>query len=297
MRNNFDFGIKDRNGAVVEKFQKQNSVLNFLYGSFYGRLFLKLLTRPFISKIVGSYMNSGRSRKMIDGFVTKQGIDMTLFEEKEFISYNDFFTRKIKPQKRPIDFQNNSFISPCDSKLSVFKIDNDSVFEIKDSLYSVFDIIGGNNKAGEFVGGWCLIFRLDVDDYHRYCYIDNGSKGENFFIKGELHTVKPIALNSYNVYKRNCREYTFLQTENFGEVCQIEVGAMMVGRIKNLHDVYSFKKGEEKGMFEFGGSTVILLVKNNILEIDEDIVSNTRNGFETVVKMGEKIGNKLEVLL
>ncbi len=293
MKDNFNFEVRNRNGEILEGFQKQDASLNFLYGSFYGRIILKLLTRPFVSKLVGSYMNSGRSRKMIKGFIDKQNIDMSQFEEREFNSYNDFFTRKVKPGKRPVDFNPDSFISPCDSKLSVYNIDGDSVFKIKDSIYSVFDILDGNPKAKEFFGGWCLIFRLAVDDYHRYCYFDDGTKEENFFIKGELHTVKPIALNGYNIYKRNCREYTFLKTDNFGEAVQIEVGAMMVGKIKNLHGKYKFKRGEEKGFFEFGGSTIILLIKKDVLKVDSDILGNTKNGIETAVKLGEKIGEKI----
>ncbi len=294
MRDNFNFEIKDRNGEIVEGSQRQDAYLNFLYGSFYGRLILRLLTRPFVSRIVGSYMSGGRSCKMIDGFIAKQNIDMSQFEEKDFVSYNDFFTRKVKPDKRPIDYDENSLISPCDSKLSVYRINADSVFKIKGSFYSISDILDGNTKAPEFFGGWCLIFRLAVDDYHRYCYFDNGTKGKNYFVKGELHTVKPIALNNYNIYKRNSREYTFLETENFGEAAQIEVGAMMVGKIKNLHQKHQFKRGEEKGMFEFGGSTIILLIKRGVAYIDNDILENTKSGFETVVKLGEKIGGKLK---
>ena len=77
------------------------------------------------------------------------------------------------------------------------------------------------------------MFRLTVEDYHRYFYIDGGSKGENVFIEGRLHTVQPIALEHRRVFTENCREYTVLHTENFGDVTQVEVGAMMVGRIVN----------------------------------------------------------------
>jgi phosphatidylserine decarboxylase len=84
-----------------------------------------------------------------------------------------------------------------------------------------------------------------------------------------------------------------METENFGKVIQVEVGAMCVGKIKNLHQEHSFSRGEEKGMFEFGGSTIVLLVKNDVVRIDEDLLSNTAQGIETVVKMGEKIGSRI----
>lgn len=131
--------------------------------------------------------------------------------------------------------------------------------------------------------------RLCVDDYHRYCYIDDGTKEENIFIPGVLHTVNPIALENYKIYSQNQREYTIMHTKNFGDVIQIEVGAMMVGKIVNYDGKTDIKRGEEKGKFLYGGSTIILLLNQNI-KIDDDIIKNTQDGAETIVKMGEKIG-------
>jgi phosphatidylserine decarboxylase len=144
--------------------------------------------------------------------------------------------------------------------------------------------------SDRFSGGLCLIFRLEVDDYHRYCYIDDGFKTENTYIKGELHTVNPIALGRYNVYKRNSREYTLIHTDHFGDVVQVEVGAMLVGRICNHHGTAAVRRGQEKGKFEFGGSTIVMLLEKGAAEIDRDILKNSSEGIETVVKYGEKIG-------
>lgn len=301
MENNYNFIIKDRSGKKIKPLEKQNKSLEFLYGTLFGRLILKILTRPFVSKAVGAYLNSRLSTKMINSFIEKNNINIDDFENKVYSSYNDFFFRKIKKEKRKIDLTDDAFISPCDSKLTAYKINSDSVFRIKEGLYTVSDLLGGNdfaqNKAKEYKNGYCLIFRLAVDDYHRYCYIDSGTKTENTFIKGVLHTVNPIALNSYNFYKRNCREYTTLTTNNFGNIIQIEIGAMMVGKITNLHNIYQFKKGEEKGFFEFGGSTIVLLIKDNYVELDPDILKNTAEFAETVVHYGEKIGKKSKTKL
>jgi len=190
---------------------------------------------------------------------------------------------------RPIDRMPSHFISPCDSKLTVYKIGKSSVFRIKGSRYRVSDLIQNDFLAKRYEGGYCMIFRLEVDDYHRYCYIDSGTKTENTFINGELHTVNPIALEHYNIYKRNCREYTVLHTENFGDVVQVEVGAMMVGRIVNRHGAAEVVRGEEKGKFEFGGSTIVLLVQEDMIRIDDDILRNSAENIETVVKYGEKV--------
>ena len=263
---------------------------SFLYNHLLGRIILKILTRPFVSKLGGFYMNSKLSKRRIPKFIKENNIDVSQYDMTNINCYNDFFTRKILDGKRTIDYSLDAFISPCDSKLSIYKIDENSIFNIKDSYYKVSDLIKNDSLAKEYMDGYCLIFRLTVDDYHRYCYIDSGTKSDNISIKGEYHTVNPIALEHYNIYKRNHREYTILNTDNFGKVIQVEVGALMVGKIKNHHKEYSFKKGEEKGMFLFGGSTIVILVKNNTVIFDDDIIKNTNNGDETIVKYGERIG-------
>ena len=281
--------IKDRNGEIVVTNEKQNILLKKLYGTVCGRVILKALTAPAVSKAAGAFMDSRLSVPLIKRFIKSSGIDTSQYVMKKFRSYNEFFTRRVKRGMRPIDRMPSHFISPCDSKLTVYKIGKSSVFRIKGSRYRVSDLIQNDFLAKRYEGGYCMIFRLEVDDYHRYCYIDSGTKTENTFINGELHTVNPIALEHYNIYKRNCREYTVLHTENFGDVVQVEVGAMMVGRIVNRHGAAEVVRGEDKGKFEFGGSTIVLLVQEDMIRIDDDILRNSAENIETVVKYGEKV--------
>ncbi|MDE6501576.1 MAG: phosphatidylserine decarboxylase [Ruminococcus sp.] len=287
--------IKKRNGDIIVTNQEQNRLLEKLYCTFSGRLLLKILTAPVISKTAGKLMDSPFSIIFIKIFIKNHNIDTSQYVMKKFRSYNEFFTRKVKPEKRPIDYRENHLISPCDAKLSVYRINRNSIFKIKNSLYRVADLLANDFMARRYDGGYCFIYRLEVDDYHRYCYIDSGLKTDNIFIKGELHTVNPIALKKYNIYKRNAREYTVLHTDNFGDVIQIEVGALMVGKICNYHGKHYFTKGEEKGMFQFGGSTIIQLFEKNRICPDMDILRNTKNGFETVVYYGEKTGTALNI--
>ena len=283
--------IRKRNGEVIVTNETQNSLLKKLYGSVSGRVLLKLLTAPAVSAAAGKFMDSRLSKPLIPRFIRSSGIDTSQYIMWDFRSYNDFFTRAVKPEMRPVDFAPEHLISPCDSKLTAYKITKSSRFRIKDSWYSTADLLGGNDfLARRYDSGVCMIFRLEVDDYHRYCYIDSGRKTENTFVPGVLHTVNPIALEHYNIYKRNCREYTVLHTDNFGDVVQVEVGAMMVGRICNHHGEHSFVRGEEKGMFQFGGSTIVLLFEKDRILIDRDIARNSNEGTETVVKYGERIG-------
>ena len=136
-----------------------------------------------------------------------------------------------------------------------------------------------------------MVFRLTVDDYHHYCYVADGRKSANVTLPGVFHTVNPAANDVYPIYKENAREYTLLKTKQFGTILMMEVGAMMVGKITNLHkNPATVKKGQEKGNFEFGGSTIILLIQPGKVRIAYDLIENTEEGYETIVKMGERIG-------
>jgi phosphatidylserine decarboxylase len=160
-------------------------------------------------------------------------IDLNDYESDNFKCFNDCFCRRIKDGLRPIDQSPEAFIAPCDALLSAYKVTPDTLLGVKGSLYRIEDLVNDAELAKSYADGICLVFRLCVHHYHRYIYLDNGSKGENVFIKGKLHTVRPIALEATPVFKQNCREYTVMDTENLGKVTQIEVGAMLVGKIKN----------------------------------------------------------------
>lgn len=282
-----EYKVKDRlNNQIIIKESKINV---FLYNTKIGRVLLKLIVLPFISKIVGVYQDSVLSKKMIPKFIKNNHINMNDYEKMEYKSFNDFFTRKIKRDKRPIDQDIYNLISPCDAKLKVYKLNKDNVFSIKNSKYTLNELIDDDSNIN-FDNGYALVFRLCVDDYHRYSYIDSGYQNGNNYIKGVLHTIRPIATNNLNIFTQNERCYTILHTKNFGDVYQIEVGALMVGKIINEHENYEFYKGEEKGYFKFGASTIILLIDN--ISIDKDILNNSANDIETIVKLGEKIGRK-----
>lgn len=268
-------------------------LLAFLYDTAVGRVLLRGICCRGISRIGGKYMDSRLSRMHINGFIHKNNIDMDEYEKAEYASFNQFFTRKIKAERRPVDMSPDSLIAPCDGLLSAYKITDGAVYPIKQSYYTVADLLGGDSAAKLFDGGICMVFRLCVDNYHRYGYIDSGEKGENVFIDGRLHTVRPIALRRYPVFVQNSREYTIMHTDNFGTVAQIEVGALMIGRILNHHGAGRIKRGEEKGMFLYGGSTVVVLLEKGAAQVDELYFNRTTSGEETPVRYGQRIGKKV----
>ena len=257
-----------------------SKALKFMYNTLIGRCLLKIATTKFVANTYAKYMNSKLSKKKIKKFIKENKINMDEYIDKEYTSFNDFFMRNIKPGKRKIE---NGLISICDSKLSYYEIDDNSKFNIKNSTYTINELIGEDKKYK-----YALIFRLCVDDYHHYIFPDDGKVISNKYINGKLHTVQPIALKKYKVFHENSREVTFLDCKNLGDVCIIEVGALMVGKIVN-EKVTKFKKGDEKGHFEFGGSTVIMLLNKDI-KINSKIVENSKKDIETIVKMGENIG-------
>jgi len=277
-----------RNENKIEELKYSKSV-KFLYNTFLGRMILKIMTNRFISKIGACFFNSRLSIFMKNKVIKEKNIDMNKFVNIKYDSYNKFFIRKYIDEYLNVDKTKNVFISPCDSKLMILKINENDTFKIKNSHYQLTDIID-NTIISNYKNGYLLIFRLDVNDYHRYCYVDDGIRDEYHYIDGILHTVQPIVYDKYKVFHRNAREWCLLKTNNFDDIIQVEVGALMVGKIVNDKNKVSFKKGDEKGYFEFGGSTILLFVKDNVIDFDDDILKNSKNGDETVVKYGERIG-------
>lgn len=271
-----------------------NRGLSFLYNTYIGRIILgPLVKSKFASNIVGKFMSSKSSKFMIKSFIKKHNINMDDYVIKKYDSFNDFFIRKVIEEKRPYSKAKSTFISPCDSKLTCYKITKDLTFNVKNSTYSVDTIINDEKIAKTFKDGYALVFRLSPEDYHHYIFCDDGVIVNNYKINGMYHSVNPVVYENFKVFKENTRECTLVDTKNFDKIMYIEVGALMVGKIKNVKTSGSFKKGEEKGYFMFGGSTVVLLLRKNVLEIDKEILTNSKNGFETYVKCGEKIGKKL----
>ena len=271
-----------------------NIGLSFLYNTYIGRLILTPLVKSkFVSNIVGKYMDSFLSKIIIKPFIKANNINMDDYVKCKYKSFNDFFIRKIKKEKRKVDMRQNSFISPCDAKLTYYKINQNLTFKVKNSTYTLESLINDNKLCKKYKDGLVLVFRLSPDDYHRYIFIDDGIIINNYKIDGFFHTVNPVSYDKFKVFKENTRECTYIKTNNFKNIIQIEVGALLVGKINNKIINGNIKKGLEKGYFMYGGSTIILVLEKNTIKLDKEILDNSKNGYETCVKCGEKIGKKL----
>lgn len=283
---------KDREGNIISENNGQDKLLEKLYETKAGRAALKVLVQPEVSKVGGLFLDSGLSKPLISPFIEKSHINMEEFEAEQYESYNQFFCRRVKEGRRTFSEKKEMLCAPCDSRMTAYPITDEGTFCIKNTYYSMDTLLRSEKLADRYLDGTLCIFRLCVDDYHHFCYVDNGTKTKNFHIPGVFHTVNPVANEKYPVYAENTREFSILKSENFGNILMMEVGAMLVGRIVNHHEEKKVRRGMEKGFFEFGGSTVILAFQKDAVVIDNDIIQNTQDGYETIVKMGETIGRK-----
>ena len=270
--------------------------LHWLYNNPVGELSLNaLVKRKFVSEWYGGRMDSPNSKDKIADFVKDYDIDLSIAEKQEFESFNDFFTRKLKPNARKIDTTENVLISPADGKLLAYSNIENQDFIVKGYKFDIYEYLQNDSLADLYKDGSLIIVRLCPTDYHRYHFPVKGTVINDVKIEGDYYSVSPIALKKkIEIICQNKREYSEIQTNNFGNVIMSEVGATMVGSMVKTYTSNNIEKGEEKGYFKFGGSTVILFFKNNKITIDKDLLLNTKNGLETEVIMGEKIGAFLQ---
>lgn len=267
--------------------------IKFLYENPIGRVALKLVANKTFANIERIVLDTPISALAIDSFIKKNGIDISEYVPRKYNSFNEFFTRDILPYKRCFDLDDNAIISPSDGKITAYKITDGSRFRIKNCNYSIKSLLRSEKLAKYYAGGTVVIVRLSVDDYHHYCYPVSGVKSPNRVVDGVLHTVMPIIYDYEPVYTENAREYCTITMDNGAKLTMAEIGALGVGKITNYKKLDGkVKKGYEKGMFEFGGSSIILVFPKDSIELNEKFLKNTAEGYETYVQLGDTIAYK-----
>ena len=349
--------IERKTGRLIQEEEYGQKAIYFLYHHFLGRLLLKtIFARPYFSFLRGLYYNSFLSKKDIAPFVEKYGLSKELLK-KNYQSFGSFFSRKEAVYLREAGKENTkengeawkeklrekgqarkqAFYATASGKLLAYKIDQEGkiIFsgsenngesnllplEIKGNYYSIEKILKA--PCPEFLkGGTLLVFRLSLPDYHRYIFPARGRLLRTKKIKGRLDSVRKEAAH-FKAFSENKREISLLELEGMGKILHVEVGAMLVGHIRNRmgfkpsfdkavechkekgtechrekgnvqssgknHLAHCFAAGEEKGYFSLGGSTIVELLNNKIV-IDEDLFENTNKGLETKLEIGERIG-------
>ena len=272
--------------------QENSSSVQFLYKTVPGRAILKAILVCHLDKPFAALLRTPLSKPYIARFVKNHGIELSDAEVKSFRTFQEFFSRF--RENVNIDLTPEHLISPCDGWLSVYPIQEDSRLLVKGAQYSFRDLFQTSRLTERFQGGTCLIFRLCPTDYHRYIYIDNGKQGENHYIKGKLHSVQPIACETVPVYHLNRRTWCLMETERFGSVIQMEVGALVVGGIVNNDENCRFLKGMEKGRFELRGSTIMLLFQKDTVSLLPEIEKALSKEPEVRVEQGMQIGTTVK---
>ena len=272
--------------------QGNDRAVRFLYGTAYGRALPKTLQRTHADRLAVRFLRSPRSRAFTARYVKRNRIPISREELRQYASFRDFFARE--REDVGADMTPEHLISPCDGWLSVFPVTEDSCFPLKRSRYRVGDLLEDEALAENYTGGLCLIFRLCASDYHHYCYIDDGFQRQTHRIEGQLHSVQPIACETYPVYTLNRRCWCLLETEHFGPVVQTEIGALIVGGIVNNEGNTRVFRGMEKGRFELAGSSIVLLFEPNRIRLRPELAKQLSEGREVRVEQGMWIAERNE---
>ena len=265
---------------------------DFLYSTVLGRMLFKCLQKAGFFRLAAWFLHTSVSRLLIPGYIKSNDLDMQPFAGQAYDSFADFFARKRNDSHFSDDPE--ALITPCDSLLSIYPVTEDMTIPMKGSLYTLTDLVPDEDVAPLFRGGLCLIFRLQASDYHHFCCIDDGTLLKTVHIPGQLHSVQPIALRHFPVFRLNRRWWSVLETEHFGTAVQIEIGAMMVGGVCfSVGEGSRFRRGDEMGHFELAGSTIAVLLDASAREkivFDNEIMSSVEGRTEVAVRIGSVIG-------
>ena len=285
-------------GAVHEEAVYGGFWVKLLYGTWLGRLFSTLVAAPPVSRFYGWLQDRPASSRKVGPFVKQFDIQMDDFLPEEgrtaaspYSTFNQFFTRRVTGTARPFA-DGARFPAPCDARYFAYNELNDAVsIPVKGAFFKASALLRNEEWQSHFEDGPGFIARLCPVDYHRFHFPDDGEVLASWRIPGALHSVNPWALAfRQDIFMLNEREVTILETKRFGKLAFIEVGATCVGKIKQTYQGKQFSRGDEKGMFLFGGSTVIVIGEKGRWSIDPAIVENTEMGIETYLKMGRALG-------
>ncbi len=289
------FWSRNRATFEVEKVYG-DSALRWAYQTRLGRKLTDwIFSRAWVSQLYGAYQSSTLSRAKIEPFIEAFNIPMNEFEPGPFRTFNDFFIRRFQSGARKFVQSPSEMAAFAEARYLAFEsITPEQKFPVKGKFLSAQALLGGTPWASHFAGGPLLLARLCPTDYHRFHFPDSGKILDSFRIHGKLHSVNPVALQAVDeVFAQNERQVSILETKNFGLLAYIEVGALCVGKIVQSHSPQKsqFERGDEKGYFLFGGSTVIVLGEPGKWKPSVDLLENTRQSREVLVQLGEPVAS------
>ena len=270
--------------------------LKFIYNNPLGKVGLwAIVKRAWFSHWYGKKMNASQSAEKIIPFIKKYGLKREDFLDSvdSFVSFNEFFYRKLKSSARPINQDKDSVVFPADGRhLVIPNLNKKSFIYAKGQKFQLHQLLGDANLAKDFEQGSMLISRLCPVDYHRFHFPCGGSVKSTHLINGALSSVSPIALRkNLSIFWQNKRYLTVIENDDIGTYLQLMIGATCVGSVHWTSQTDNhYHKGDEQGYFSFGGSCVITLFPPNSINFDDDILKKSHVGIETYAKVGESVG-------
>ncbi len=279
------------------------SYLRFTYENPFGRFLLWFFVkRALFSIYFGWRANWKYSAFKVIPFIVKYDLDIDEFVKTpyDYKTFNEFFCRTLKKTARPIVEGERVAAFPADGRHLIFpNVDLAEGFYVKGAKFTLAELFGEGDLPQDkqvltqkFAGGAMVISRLCPVDYHRFHFPCAGTPGEPQLIKGPLFSVSPIALRrNINYLVQNKRVLTEFESPVFGPMACFEVGATNVGTI--VHTFVAGRpvaKGEEKGLFKFGGSCTITVFQAGRIRFDDDLVAQSRECVETYARMGDRLG-------
>eukprot|EP00747_Dinoflagellata_sp_TGD_P186520 gnl/TRDRNA2_/TRDRNA2_43581_c0_seq1.p1 gnl/TRDRNA2_/TRDRNA2_43581_c0~~gnl/TRDRNA2_/TRDRNA2_43581_c0_seq1.p1 ORF type:complete len:356 (+),score=49.80 gnl/TRDRNA2_/TRDRNA2_43581_c0_seq1:80-1147(+) len=273
-----------------------------------------------MTRRAGEKMDAPESVALIDKFVEGYGVDLSEVKSdmSKFKTMNEFFCRQLKDGARPIMGKEDLkvAVSPADCRLLCFdEIDEAARLVVKGHGFSVASMVGasdgqsksmhpglaklldGSDASGGSAKFSVVVCRMSPTDYHRYHFPFDCAWRRVADLKGEYHSVSnPAVGSSVDVFGRNRRVVLVADTQAFGPVGIVLVGASKVGGIEltapEIGDQHMgiASKGAELGLFKYGGSTVVLIFRHGMIDFDEELRRNSRARIETLVRMGSLLG-------
>ncbi|SCU79260.1 LAFA_0B01838g1_1 [Lachancea sp. 'fantastica'] len=301
--NNANILVQDRDSGIVleEKISAHVRLgIRIIYNAkgTQSKKFKNLLKNQSIKQ--GKKFDSPASVKQIIPFIKFHSLDLSECEETPYGTFNEFFFRKLKPGSRSPEVDDpRVLLSPADSRCTVFStIKSSKEIWIKGRNFTLAKLTGDYhpeifNDASCSIG----IFRLAPQDYHRFHSPCNGVVGKPLEISGEYYTVNPMAVRTeLDVFGENVRTVLSIHSPEFGTILCIAVGAMMVGSIIfTCKEGQTIERGQELGYFKFGGSTILLVIPSQDVVFDTDLLQNSCEQIETLVKVGMSVGHTTDV--
>lgn len=281
--------VYDRSqGILVDKPEYKPGILERIYGPGWGKYLLTIVKSKLFSKFwtLPDYLPWSQSK--ITSLIQDFNIDMSQYEMQRFPHFAGFFERKVRPSYRPL-CPPGQIMAVADGKLLVYPLNLEGQVQIKNQMYTLSDLFPKIRDWSVFQGGYLMVYRLSMEDCHHYVFAETGHIQIDEDIPGDLHTIRPIGQDYCKVFMSNHRHYVQIDSLELGPILQMEVGAMTVGRIVNLPKEYA-QRGQAKGHFRLGGSSILVVYPANIIQLDSDILNWSQQGIECQVQLGERIG-------